>query len=49
MISDMEDIRVHVAVLNHEVGILKNDIKWIKKLMIYLSILLTSIVAKTFI
>jgi len=32
--SDMEQIKCHVQVINEEVGLLKNDVKWIKFLMI---------------
>jgi len=46
--NDMQDIRIHVGILNEEVGILKNDIKWIKKLMLYLAALSTTIVVKSF-
>ena len=36
-LTDLGKIAKHVAVLNTEVGLLKNDVKWIKKIMFYLA------------
>ena len=48
--ENLDSIARHVGVLNHELGIvkvditeLKNDIKWIKKVMGYMAPLLTGI------
>lgn len=41
MSSKIEDIRKHVEVLNTEVGMLQIDVKWIKKIMIYIATLIT--------
>lgn len=48
MITPIEDIKIHIAILNDELGIVKNDLKWVKKLMLYLAVLLTSIVIKSY-
>ncbi len=31
--GELKTIAKHVVVLNHEVGVLQNDVKWIKKLL----------------
>ena len=42
MTSKIESIRKHVEILNHEVGVLQTDVKWIKKIMIYIAAVITS-------
>ena len=39
--TDIKDIAKHVAVLNEELGLVKNDINWIKKIMYYVAGALT--------
>lgn len=40
-------IAKHVAILNEEVGKIKNDLKWMKRIGYYMATLLTAIAAKS--
>ena len=46
--SKVESIRKHVEKLNHELGVVQNEVKWIKKIMIYIALVLTSVSIKLF-
>ena len=35
--DSLRKIATHVTVLNEEVGLLKNDVKWIRKIMYYMA------------
>lgn len=44
--SQLTEIAKHVGVLNSEVGKLKNDMKWVKRLMFYLAGIVSIAVGK---
>jgi len=41
--GELKIIAQHVTILNEEVGILKNDIRWIKKIGYYMATVITAI------
>lgn len=44
--SELKKIAKHVIILNEEIGLLKNDVKWIKKLLFVIIGLISVAVGK---